>query len=204
VTPTCILLEITTHCDQRCPNCCCGIGINRTLRHHTWEYFERAASVLYGVERIHLTGGEPTLHPHFAEYVPRFKELFGCQRLTLGTDAYGVERHREVIAAHIDEVHFSDYHIRPAVRPLLTQIVPSLSIYDGGLRGENHIPRSRRGAGGPCGRAHGDCVPYADGKLYGCCVAPGISGAVGLEPQPGWREAVQALPLPCGDCWFSP
>lgn len=202
--PTCILLELTTHCDQRCPNCCCGIGINRELRHHPWEYFERAAAVLYGVERVHLTGGEPTLHPRFAEFLPRLKALFGCHRLTLGTDGYGVERHRELIARHIDEVHFSDYHARPGAHEALVQIGVALSVYDGGVKGANHVSRDRRGAGGPCGRAHGDCVPYADGKLYGCCVAPGIGGAEGLAPGSGWREQVRTLPLPCGDCWFSP
>ena len=202
---TCILLEMTTHCDQRCPNCCTGIGINRTLQHHPWEYFERAAKLLYGIERVHLTGGEPTAHPQFAEFVPKFKELFGCHRLTLGTDGFRVQIHKAVIAKHIDEIHFSDYANRPTVRSLIQiGLVPKVSVYDAGPGACNHIPRSRRGSGQPCERGFGECVPYADGKLYGCCVAPGVDGSVGMEPGPGWRENVRALPLPCTDCWFSP
>ena len=204
MTLDCILLELTTHCDQRCPECCCGIGINRVLKHHDWAYFERAAVHLYGITRLHLTGGEPTLHPQFAEYVPRFKQLFGCQLLTMQTDGYGVMRHLDVIQRHIDRVYYSDYHRRPEVEPALTQIGRLESIYDAGRDAINHIPRSRRGSGLPCDRAHGDCVPYADGKLYGCCVAPGITGSIGLAPVPEWRAAVRRLPLPCADCWFSP
>lgn len=196
---TCVLLEITTHCDQRCPNCCTGIGINRTLQHHDWEYFERAAAVLYGVERVHLTGGEPTLHPQFAEFVPRFKTLFDCQRLTLGTDGFRLGRYRDLIAEHIDEIHFSDYRLGR-----LVEIGVPFKMYDGGPKATNHIPRSRRGSGQPCERAFGECVPYADGKLYGCCVAPGIDGAEGIVAGIDWRVAVRRAPLPCEHCWFSP
>lgn len=201
---SCLLLEITTHCDQRCPNCCCGIGINRKLQHHAWEYFERAAAVFSGIERVHLTGGEPTLHPQFSEYVPRLKALFGCRLLTLQTDGYGVERHRGVIAAHIDRVFYSDYHRRPRAREVLVEIGKLTSEYDAGEDAANFTPRSRRGSGRPCERAFGECVPYADGKLFGCCVAPGVDGAEGITPAADWREAVRRAPLPCTNCWFSP
>lgn len=201
---TCVLLEMTTHCDQRCPNCCAGVGINRFLQHHSWEYFERAAAVLYGIERIHLTGGEPTIHPDFAEFVPRFKELFGCQRLTIQTDGYRVLKHAAVISSCIDEVFYSDYHNRPTVARTLVTLGPKLSVYDAGRGAANHAPRSRRGSGQPCERAFGECVLYADGKLYGCCVAAGVDGAVGIEPGPGWKVEVRAAALPCHNCWFSP
>lgn len=63
-------LDMTTHCNKRCPDCCAGVGINRELRHHPWEYFEQAATWIYGMKRVNLTGGEPTAHPQFAEFVP--------------------------------------------------------------------------------------------------------------------------------------
>lgn len=83
---TCVQLDITTHCDRRCPDCCCGIGINRKLQHHPWEYFERVAPYLREIDRVDLFGGEPTVHPKFRQFVPRFKELFGCRLLTMTTD----------------------------------------------------------------------------------------------------------------------
>ncbi len=200
---TCVSVDLTTHCDRRCPDCCCGIGINRILQHHPWEYFERLATVIYGIERVNLTGGEPTLHPHFAEFVPRFKALFGCQRLTLSTDGFRVDRYRQLIDQCFDEVHFSDYETRPTALVALRGASPLLSVYDAGADAVNFTPRSRRGNGLPCVRGFSETVAYADGKFFGCCVGPGIDGAEGLEPSTDWRQRIVTEPLPCGDCWFS-
>ncbi len=205
---TWVNLEITSHCDRRCKDCCVGIGINRHSRHHSWAYFEALAPFIYGIERAHLTGGEPTVHPKFAEYVPKFKALFGCKILSLQTDGFGVEKHAAIIREYIDEVHFSHYGTPAAAGQLyvLDRIMPAgkLSMFDAGIRGANFTPRSRRGGGGVCERGTGGQVAYADGKFYGCCVAPGIDGAVGIDPTPDWRERVVAAPLPCGSCFFSP
>ena len=75
---TCVSLELTTACDRACPECCCNIP-HRPAVHHPWEYFEAAAKVIYGVERVHLSGGEPTYHPQFAEFVPDMRRLSGFQ-----------------------------------------------------------------------------------------------------------------------------
>ena len=83
-------MDITTRCNRRCVDCCAGIGINRVLQHHSWSYFQRAAKHFYGIDRVNLTGGEPTAHPQFEEYVPGFKALFGCRLLTLSTNGYKV------------------------------------------------------------------------------------------------------------------
>ncbi len=197
--PTYVNLEITTHCDQRCPNCCSGIGINRTLQHHTWEYFKRAASALYGIPRVNLTGGEPTLHPQFADFLPRFKATFGCQQLTMNTDGFRVEKYRDIIERYLDVVDFSDYHMG---RSFQSRVL--VNIFDAGTGASNFIPRSHRGGGNPCFRAwhreHGG-IAYADGRIFGCCVAPGIDGAESIEPEPGWIDRIPKPP--CADCWWS-
>src|SRR6187397_352886 len=105
-------LELTVHCNKRCPNCCAGVGINRTLRHHPWHYFVEAARHLYGIERIHLTGGEPTMHPQFAEFVPKFRELFGCKILTMDTNGFLIAKYADVIVANLDWVNATDYEDR--------------------------------------------------------------------------------------------
>lgn len=200
-------LDLTTHCDQRCPDCCCGIGINRGLQHHPWTYFERLAPFIYGIDRVHLTGGEPTMHPLFAEFVPRFKALFGCRVLSLQTDGARVPQHIEVIRAHIDEVHLTDYQTRRsdlAFYFLQARAAVQLLTFEAGPLGAKFVPRARRGSGEPCERGLGGQVAYADGKFFGCCVAPGVDGAQGIEPSPNWRAEVAAAPLPCSDCWFSP
>ncbi len=192
-------LEITTHCDQRCPNCCSGIGINRVLQHHSWEYFERAAAVLYGMPRVNLTGGEPTLHPQFSEFVPKFKALFGCERLTMNTDGFRVKKYEAIIRQHIDCVDFSDYHL-----PNRKFDLPFVNIFDAGVGASNFIPRDQRQNGVACFRAwhreHGG-IAYADGRIFGCCVAPGIDTAEALVPSAGWRDHIP-MP-PCQECWFA-
>ncbi len=198
---TYVNLEITTHCDQRCPNCCSGIGINRVLQHHPWEYFEKAAKVLYGMPRVNLTGGEPTLHPKFAEFLPRFKALFGCKRLTMNTDGFLVEKYRDVIEKHVDGLDFSDYHRGPRFE---SKVVPLVNIFDAGKGASNFLSRSHRGNGDPCYRAwhrRDGGIAYADGRIFGCCVAPGIDGAGSIEPEPGWMDRIPAPP--CADCWWS-
>ncbi len=196
-------LDMTTHCDRRCPECCCGIGINRVLQHHPWSYFERAAKALYGIPRVHLCGGEPTVHPNFAAFVPRFKDLFGCQRLTMVTDGWGVGRYRDVIATYIDEVTFSDYVSNRPAKQILIKIGAPLVYAPGGPEATDFVPRSRIGGGHPCTRAWwiGKGVAYADGQIFGCSVAPGIDGAQGIEPEPGWDERIAELP--CKVCFMS-
>ncbi len=205
-------LDITTFCDRACPNCCAATNgkLFRPQVHHEWAYFERAAKVLYGIDRVLLCGGEPTYHPQFAEFVPKFKELFGCKTLAMVTDGWGVVRYAETIDNHIDEIDYTDYHTRPEVTRAF-QWIPELvvRIFDAGARMENFTPRSRVGGGNPCERAwwRSGTIAYADGKVYGCCVAPGIEGAEGLDPIHGWRFDHQGgayvPPVPCSTCFFS-
>ncbi len=200
-----VSLDVTSHCDRRCPECCCGIGINRKLQHHTWEYFETAAKVLRGIPRVSLCGGEPTFHPQFAEFVPRFKELFGCQTLGMVTDGWGVVKHFDVISRHIDEIDFSYYHTNPGALAMIKHQMPhiALRVYDAGLDAADFTPRSQRGPGGPCHRAWwlSGQIAYADGKIFGCCVAPGIEGAESVLPIAG--QSFDVPNPPCADCWWS-
>jgi MoaA/NifB/PqqE/SkfB family radical SAM enzyme len=198
-------MDLTTHCDRRCPDCCCGIGINRKLQHHPWEYFEAVAPFIRGIERVNLTGGEPTIHPKFAEFVPRFKELFGCARLTMGTDGYGVVRHAKVINDHVDEVHFSNYHtkVTAAAWQSLKSSTGRLLTFDAGRDASAFISREIRGGGNPCSRGFSETVAYADGKFWPCCVSPGLDGTEGIEPCHDWREKILAVDMGCKQCMFS-
>lgn len=198
-------LDLTTHCNKRCPDCCAGVGINRVLGHHDWSYFETAAKWLQGIERINLTGGEPTAHPKFAEFVPRFRELFGCTTLTMNTNGYRVIAHLDTIVEHFTWVDFSDYgDNHQALNALLGRGV-KVGMYNAGPNGANFVPRIRRAEGKPCSRACfiSDGCAYADGKFFGCCVGPGIPTATPLEPQIDWKTILPTVPLPCNDCWFA-
>jgi hypothetical protein len=197
-------LEFTTHCNKRCPDCCVGVGINRTLRHHPWEYFEEAARWMQGIKRIHITGGEPTCHPQFAEYVPRLRELFQCETLTMVTNGYRVAQYEDLIVETFDWVNWSDYEDR---REALASLKRRMTVYvdHQGINGALFVPRAETGGGRPCTRAcwRSQGCAYADGQFWGCCIAQALPGAIGVEPSPDWSEQLMATPLPCTTCFFS-
>lgn len=176
----------------------------RPAKHHPWEYFVALAPYIRGIERVNLTGGEPTLHPQFAEFVPKFRDLFQCSRLTLSTDGFRVLRYRDIIEKHFDEVHLSDYGTRPAELAHLRERVALLSIYPAGEDAQNFTDRARRGSGAPCERGFSETVAFADGMFWPCCVSPGLEGTRGLVPCLDWRERVQEIDLGCSNCFFSP
>lgn len=197
-------LEFTTHCNKRCPDCCVGIGINRVMQHHTWEYFEQAAKWLYGIERVHLTGGEPTSHPKFSEYVPRIRELFGCKTLSMVTNGYRVPKYEDLIVECFDFINFSDYEDqRPALESIRKRM--PVNVNHEGINGALFFPRAASGGGNPCTRASwfSNGCAYADGKFWACCVAQGINEGVGIEPQEGWQQLLMTASLPCKTCFFS-
>ena len=201
-----VSLDITTACDQACPECCCGIHMHRPAIHHDWPYFERAAEVLRGIDRIVITGGEPTLHPQFVEFSRLFRKLFQCRVMTLNSNGWGFQKYAAVIANNYNWVDYSDYGIKGRETGEWLVRVAYGQVHRIDMTApDSFVPRIRRAGGKPCSRAcfRSGGFAYADGKLWGCCVAPGISGAVGMEAAEGWREALLSAPLPCKDCWFS-
>ncbi len=200
-----VCLEMTTHCNKRCPDCCAGVGINRKLQHHPWEYFEHAAAYLRGIHRIHLTGGEPTMHPKFAEFVPRFRELFACEVLTMVTNGHKVAQYEDLIVENFDYINFSDYEDR---REALASISKRMRVdtKHEGPDGALFFPRAASGEGKPCTRECRQSLgcAYADGKFWGCSVAPGLPDAIPMEPVMNWRTALLDFPgLPCSTCFLS-
>lgn len=181
-----------------------GIGINRILQHHSWEYFIQAAKWLYGIHRVNLTGGEPTCHPNFNLYAPKFRELFNCKQLTMVTNGYRVSKYEDLIVKTFDYIDFTDYEDQ---RPALESISKRMQVTarHEGVNGELFIPRASTGNGRPCTRAcwRSFGCAYADGKFWGCCITQSLSGAVPVEPAPDWSTRLLSSPLPCSTCFFS-
>ena len=190
-----VSVDLTTACNRSCPDCCCDIP-NRPSVHHPWEYFERLAPYIYGVHRVHVTGGEPTAHPQFGEFIPRFKDLFGCQELTIYTNGFRVRENAAAMKC-FDRIYATRY-------PDNTDAIQWLSDEFGAQVGDAvHVSRSHRGGGRPCHRGLGDSATYSDGRMFPCCVGPGIPGAQSIELTGDWRDRLRSVPVPCEDCWFS-
>ncbi|MBN2092740.1 radical SAM protein [candidate division KSB1 bacterium] len=76
--PKICYLELTTQCNQRCAGCTfctenSPAATNRTLNIHEWKIILKKLAP--GIQRIQLTGGEPTLYPHFYELIQIIEQM---------------------------------------------------------------------------------------------------------------------------------
>lgn len=195
---TTIQLDITTVCDRACPDCCCAINMGlRDAVHHPWSYFERIAPYIRGMERVDLFGGEPTCHPRFREFVPKFKELFQCDKLTMTTNGFKVVEYGSLLH-HFTFIQATPYDEKNEFAMEYLKDHCDVRFFPG-----TFAPRSSVGGGNPCHRAFSETVSYADGKFWPCCPGSGIPGATGFEPCEDWREKIETWPMPCGTCFMS-
>ncbi len=201
-------LELTTVCNLACPECAAGINMGlRKHVHHPWEYFVEASKWLYGIHTVVVIGGEPTSHPKFAEFVPKFRELFGCEELILWTNGFKVPQYTDLIKKVFDAVYVSLYDEINAPwnkRPNTDLVTFVKNTFTNSTMELAHTPRSSRGGGGVCERGIHGPIAYADGLIHGCCVSPGLPEGKGIVPSENWRTEVLALELPCKECCFSP
>jgi hypothetical protein len=207
---TVVMLDLTTACNRHCQNCCCKIPTRRPV-HYPWEYFEHVASFAHGIERIDVTGGEPTCHPQFRGFVPKLRALFGCRLLTLETNCFRIREYADLLP-RFDFVRYGRYADNSAEVAWLKANHRDVRWNNLGncvetrdpVDENGHVSIERRGSGMLChleSRAH---VAYTGGKFYPCRLGPAVDGAVGIEPCADWREKVVQLPIPCGNCYFSP
>ncbi|MEU7458244.1 radical SAM/SPASM domain-containing protein [Streptosporangium roseum] len=122
-TPALMWLELTRGCDFACPHCYIGGGPRRPaeLPPSRWyELLEEMASM--GVWGVAFTGGEPTLHPDFADLVRHARRL----DLLVGVATHGMNLTEELLAGLprdgvIISVSIDDLHVRrPGVRAIET------------------------------------------------------------------------------------
>lgn len=208
-------LVITLHCNQRCPNCCCGIQNIGPKRHFAIDYFEHAARYLKHVDTIKITGGEPTLHPDFQILSGAFKTLFSCRQLILETNGCNLNIFPECLT-HYDLITITRYG--PDTYKGCVDNLEQINAIKDHFKNEPdilariivkkdgspivHKARSSRGSGKPCGRTK--FLSYANGLLYPCCVAWGMAGGIGIPLDDKWIERIKGVKPPCKDCLFSP
>lgn len=200
-------LELTTACNLACPDCAAatnGSGLRKVV-HHPLAYFVEAAKWLHGIDSCIVIGGEPTSHPKFAEIVSKLRELFGCRELVLWTNGFRTGKYADLIKRTFDAVYASIYDAESGHEWNKKPNRESVNlIHPDAIAAAPHVPWAKRGSGKICERGIHGPITYADGKIYGCCVAMAIPTGIGVEPGPNWRAEVLATPLPCANCCFSP
>jgi hypothetical protein len=189
---------------------------NKDKHFYDWAYILHAAELFHGIERIHLTGGEPSMHPHFNEWVPILKNIFHCKKLTIETNGFGLEKYGPTYFTGFDEIYFSHYkenfypgfkdnlHIINTFENYVADWWPcydNIKVHVGEI---THMDRSARPGTKMCDRGTSETVAYVDGKIYPCCIGSGLDTKIYLDnPGADWREKILEIHPPCHDCFFA-
>jgi len=204
----CINYSFTTHCNMKCPNCCAGItALPKSMKSfYSWDYYVNSAVYFKGVKRINLTGGEPSVHPKFEEFVPKFKELFECESLTVWTNGTMFRKKPEVWQ-HFDQIHITNYTKDTFVGSpdntseieFIRELYPNKEIYSAKVI---HDDLSKRGTK-MCFRGHSDTVEFVDGMIYPCSSSSGLPTKKNIPLCENWREEIFKIYPPCNECLFA-
>jgi uncharacterized radical SAM superfamily Fe-S cluster-containing enzyme len=93
------VIEITDRCNLTCPTCYSGSSPSYG-RHRTLEEVEKMLNVLVEHEGepdvVQISGGEPTLHPHFFEILDKAKSL-PIRHLMLNTNGIKIANDEEFV-----------------------------------------------------------------------------------------------------------
>lgn len=197
---------ITDRCNRACPDCCCGMPLITDRWDATWEYLAGVAECVRGIGRIILTGGEPSLHPRFADWVAPLKALFVGTRFCIETNGFAFQTRPELFEA-FDTIWVSRYDSPAFDNPNQDDVARMIEYFKGKttevlVRRVEHVSRSRRGTTA-CFRGTGEWVSIYKGRVYPCCMGWGIDGAQSVAVTKSWMEEVKKIPLPCSTCLFA-
>lgn len=210
---SCVSVTITTICNMHCPDCCAAIHF-KPYKHYGLDYLVELSQHIHDLDRIHLTGGEPSVHPQFPQIAAQAKSIFRCRQLTLETNGFRFRKHAEAFE-NFDVIYLSHYtresfpHGYHHSNFDNTEIVEEIKNhkFKNNVKvvvGEiEHISFAPSDKSGVCHRGHSETVSVDGGVMYPCCVGPGLKNQPSISPQPGWRELLAALPPNCDKCPFA-
>lgn len=134
------LISLTTFCNAHCRFCCVLDILNRPeLNPEDEAIFARIADArAQGCTTLGFTGGEPTVHPRFAEFCRRGREL-GFESITINTNGIKFKSARwteEVLAAGLTHIDFS---IHGDDAPLHDAMMDREGAFEAFKRGMEHL-----------------------------------------------------------------
>lgn len=109
--PTCVaLIEITDACNLTCPLCFAASSPQNRYWMSAQEYqrrLEQTAAARGGLDLWMISGGEPTIHPEFLDFVRMAYERQDIKRVIINTNGVRLARHeatRQGLAAMRDRI----------------------------------------------------------------------------------------------------
>lgn len=229
-----INLGITTLCSMKCPKC--SIGMPALMKEKKAYHLAKTdilddLTVLTersNLRRIHITGGEPTLHPEFKQIVDivfggpdnsRRYEHF-AEYVTIETNGWGYLKYREVFES-FDKVFITHYLadamykgspdnteiIETAQKDLGSKLIREPPVIHSTQHkteitqlGKVRIPVIET----PCSKWSNPGLPcgYYNRMLYPCCVSFGIDPIYAVPVTPNWRDLIDMFPKGCNRCCY--
>ncbi|HDY72634.1 MAG TPA: radical SAM protein [bacterium] len=124
-------IDILDFCNLNCPLCVRGIPLQKNKKFTSLDELERISKFIKPFEfhTIKIGGGEPTLHPQFAEICDNLKRLFPAQRYYLATNGFQLEKFKDHLQV-FDIIELTEYRGRNegvfdlAVKLNLPNLVP--------------------------------------------------------------------------------
>lgn len=105
-----IQIEVTNACTNACTNCF------RLVGHHTEPYFMDLAQIEAAIDSlagfpggIGITGGEPTLHPDFAEICHLMRRAVPREKRCLWTSGFKWHEYKSAIRRTFDRIFYNDH-----------------------------------------------------------------------------------------------
>jgi hypothetical protein len=207
-----IQLLITTKCNLHCPYCTAGIHLNQPEEFMSIDEIQRLSVYFQGLENMYVSGGEPTLHPDFDYISEHIREWYNPKTLYVWTNSY-VPIERIPAFRFYDHVNISKYveTTYPGARnnqdkiDIIYNEFSRLGLPTGILSvGEVfHMGFDNNKGNTPCSRKDYDLYPVmTGGRIYPCCVSPGIITSPYIIANANWLEQVKELELKCGECVF--
>lgn len=134
------LISLTTFCNAACPFCCVLDILNRPELNPTDEkILERMAEArAEGCTILGFTGGEPTVHPRFADFCRRGREL-GYESITINTNGIRFKSRRWTEAALEAGLSHIDFSIHGDGPELHDAMMARPGAFEAFLRGMAHL-----------------------------------------------------------------
>ncbi len=134
------LISLTTFCNARCPFCCVLDILNRPELNPSDEQIraKMAEARAEGCTTLGLTGGEPTVHPRFAELCRYGKEL-GYESITINSNGIRFKSRawvEEALAAGLSHIDFSIHGDSPELHDAM---MARPGAYESFLKGMVHL-----------------------------------------------------------------
>ena len=209
-----IQIPISRICNRQCPDC----GARDTLTWYNKSIIEKEVSLeelkivgdkIGKIERLEITGGEPTLHSKFEELASNLKYYFQCDNIWLITNGWLFKKDPSKLKLllnfqNVYITHYTDIFAQKNGGTTNTNFLknyPKIGFHPNTMNSHTrHLPPY---GGNPCHLAYIGFNSYYEGKLYGCCTAwSQPNRGTGIPLTEDWRNHLTEIDLPCKDCFI--